>query len=33
MKVDGIGEKKAKKLIAESKKLGHNKKSNAKDKD
>jgi len=33
MQVEGIGEKKAKKLIAEAKKLGHNKKSNAKTKD
>ncbi|MFA5114581.1 MAG: transcription termination factor NusA [Candidatus Omnitrophota bacterium] len=33
MQVEGIGEKKAKKLIAEAKKLGHNKKPNAKTKD
>ncbi|MFA4983783.1 MAG: transcription termination factor NusA [Candidatus Omnitrophota bacterium] len=33
VRVEGIGEKKAKKLVAEAKKLGHNKKSNAKTKD
>jgi N utilization substance protein A len=33
IQVEGIGEKKAKKLIAEAKKLGHNKKSNVKAKD